>query len=239
VKRDECTSTTDVRFCDTPDTSNHARNGRLIVLTKTSAMPVSSFGLPARTTCPGAVFRPGSVCAACYADDRGRYSFPTVKEAQARRLKWTTQALADGSFAPTMIAHISRRSEPYFRIHDSGDFFSTTYVEAWITIARALPVVRFWAPTHSWAIQGRRRPDGDPLLEALRRLDALPNVTVRPSARFIGDCPPVIPGLSAGSAVTTDPSTANCPKSLRTPSNCGLCRRCWDEPLVPVTYLKH
>ena len=211
----------------------------MTILTKTSAMPVSSFGLPARTTCPGAVFRPGSVCAACYADDRGRYRFPTVKNAHSHRLTWTMRMLAAGRFAPTLIDHISRLSEPYFRIHDSGDFFSNAYVEAWITIARALPLVRFWAPTHSWAIQGRRRRDGDALLEALRRLAALPNVTVRPSARLVGDRPPVIPGLNAGSAVTTDPSAANCPKSLRTPSNCGPCRRCWDEPLVPVTYLKH
>lgn len=211
----------------------------MTILTKTSAMPVSSFSLPARTTCPGAVFRPSSVCAACYADNRGRYRFPTVKNAQALRLTWTTQALATGSFGPTLIAHISSRSQPHFRIHDSGDFFSAAYVEAWITIAAALPRVRFWAPTHSWAIQGRRRPDGDPLLEALRRLNALPNVTVRPSARLLGDAPPVIPGLSAGSAVTTDHASATCPKSLRTPSNCGPCRQCWDEPLVHVTYLKH
>jgi hypothetical protein len=211
----------------------------MTVLTKTSAMPVSSFSLPARTTCPGAPLGPGSVCAACYADNRRRYRWPTVKEAQAQRLTWTMQALATGRFAPTMIEHIARLAEPYFRIHDSGDFFSVAYVEAWITIAAALPHVRFWAPTHSWAIQGRQRPDVDPLLEALRRLDSLPNVTVRPSAVRIEDPPPVISGLSAGSAVTTDHATATCPKSLRTPSNCGPCRRCWDEPQVPVTYLKH
>ncbi len=211
----------------------------MALLTRTTAMPASSFSLPARTTCPGATFSPGSVCAACYADRRGRYRFPAVRDAQARRLAWTTQALATGHFAPTLIERIGSLGERYFRLHDAGDFFSAAYVDAWTTIARALPDVRFWAPTHSWAIQGRQRPGGDPLLEALRRLNSLPNVTVRPSAALIEGPPPAVPGLSAGSAVTTVPLSATCPKSLRTPSNCGPCRRCWDEPLVPVTYLKH
>lgn len=209
------------------------------LLTETSAIPAPSFSLPARTTCPGAVFTPGSVCAACYADGRGRYRWPAVRRAQAQRLTWTRRALATGAFTPAMVEHIRRLGEPYFRIHDSGDFFSAVYVQAWITVATTLPLVRFWAPTHSWAVRGRCRRDGDPLLEALRRLSALPNVAVRPSALRIGDTAPHVPGLSAGSAVTTDPSSATCPKSLRTPSNCGDCRRCWDEPLVSVTYLKH
>ena len=209
------------------------------LLTRATAMPAASFSLPARSTCPGAEFSPGSVCAACYADGRGRYRFPVVKDAQAERLAWTTRALATGRFAPTLIEAIVSLGERYFRLHDAGDFFSVAYVEAWGTIARAVPHVRFWAPTHSWATRGRRRRDGDHLLEALRRLAALPNVVVRPSAARIGDPPPEVPGLSAGSTVTTDPAAATCPKSLRTPSNCGPCRRCWDEPLVPVTYLKH
>ncbi len=211
----------------------------MTILTETSAMPGASFSLPARRTCPGALLSPGSICAACYADSRGRYRWPAVREAQARRLTWTTHALAAGSFAPAMVACIASIEERYFRIHDAGDFFSVAYVEAWITIAGALPHVRFWAPTHSWAIQGRQRRDGDPLLEAIRLLDALPNVTVRPSAILLEAPPPVIPGLSAGSAVTTERFMATCPKSLRTPANCGGCRRCWDAPLVPVTYLKH
>lgn len=211
----------------------------MTILTKTSAMPVSSFSLPARSTCPGAEFSPGSVCAACYADRRGRYRFPAVRDAQARRLTWTTQALATGRFAPTLIELIASLGDRYFRLHDAGDFFSAAYVEEWIQIATALPGIRFWAPTHSWAIQGRQRRDGEFLLEALRRLNALPNATVRPSAVLVGDPPPMIPGLSAGSTVTTDRLIATCPKSLSTPSSCSPCRRCWDEPLAPVTYLKH
>lgn len=211
----------------------------MILLSETSAMPGSSFSLPARRTCPGALRTPGSVCAACYAHGRGRYRWPSVRAAQARRLAWTTRALASGRFAPVLVEGIAARGEPYFRLHDAGDFFSAAYVDAWTQVAAALPLVRFWAPTHSWAFGGLPRRDGDPLLEALRRLDALPNVTVRPSALLLDAPAPAVPGLSAGSAVTTDPPTATCRKFLRTPSSCGPCRRCWDEPSIPITYLKH
>ncbi|MBK6407895.1 MAG: hypothetical protein IPF66_24505 [Holophagales bacterium] len=49
----------------------------------------------------------------------------------------------------------------------------------------------------------------------------------------------MIPGLHAGSSVTTDPARATCPKYLRSPPACGDCRHCWAEPLKPVVYLKH
>jgi len=209
------------------------------VLTRTSAMPGSSFSLPARGTCPGAAFGSNTVCSTCYADGRRRYRWRPVREAQAQRLDWTLRALASGDFARIVAEQIASRGERYFRLHDAGDFFSPAYVEAWREVALSLPDVSFWAPTRSWAIQGVRRPDSDPLLVALRRLAELPNVTVRPSAIYIGDEPPTLPGLAAGSAVTTDPSRATCPKSLRRPSVCGDCRRCWDEPHLAVTYLRH
>jgi hypothetical protein len=209
------------------------------VLTQTSAMPGSSFSLPARRTCPGAFLEVNSVCSACYADGRRRYRWRAVQQAQDRRLAWTLAALTSGRFVPVVIDRIASRSAHYFRLHDSGDFFLPLYVEAWREIALALPEVSFWAPTRSWAIRGACRPDSDVLLVSLRRFAFLPNVTVRPSALSIDSEPPIVAGLASGSAVTTDRSRATCPKSLRSPPSCGDCRHCWDEPLVPVTYLKH
>jgi len=209
------------------------------VLTQTTAMPGSSFSLPARRTCPGSVLAANSVCAACYADDRHRYRWRGVQEAQAHRLDWTHRALSADRFVPVIADLIASRAERHFRLHDAGDFFSPRYVDAWREVALSLPTVAFWAPTRSWSIAGQCRPEGDPLLGSLRRLAALPNVTVRPSAIFIGGDPPEVHGLAAGSSVTTDRSLATCPKSLRSPPSCGDCRRCWDEPQIPVTYLKH
>lgn len=211
----------------------------LHLLTQTSAMPGSSFSLPARITCPGAVLTRSSVCAACYADDRKRYRWKGVKDAQARRLAFTLDALERGTFIPILLGQILARADHHFRLHDSGDFFRPDYVDAWAEIARRLPQVLFWAPTRSWARGGLPRRHGDLLLASLHRLAALPNVAVRPSALLINEAPPVLPGFAAGSTVTTNPAAATCPKSTRIPARCGDCRRCWDEPHRPVIYLKH
>jgi len=219
--------------------SPRRRAGRGEILSETSAMPGSSYSLPARSTCPGAILEPNSVCSTCYADGRKRYRWRAVQEAQARRLAWTLDALASGRFVAVVADRIASRSERHFRLHDAGDFFSPDYVDAWRQIAHALPEVSFWAPTRSWAIHGACRTDDDPLLASLRLFAQLPNVVVRPSALFVGDPPSTVPGLAAGSTVTTDPALATCPKSLVTPAACGTCRLCWEAPLVPVTYLRH
>lgn len=211
----------------------------MCILTQTTTMPGSSFSLPAKRTCPGVVLSSTSVCSACYADARRRYRWRAVKLAQERRLAWTLEALASGRFVPALVGLITAREDVHFRLHDSGDFFAPAYVDAWREIVLALPTVSFWAPTRSWAGGGTCRPDADPLLASLRRLSLLPNITVRPSALLLDDEPSVVAGLHAGSAVTTDPARATCPKYLRSPPACGDCRRCWDEPQVPVVYLKH
>ena len=209
------------------------------ILTQTSTMPGSSFSLPARRTCPGMLDAPSSVCTFCYADDRKRYRWSCVKRSQAERFAWTLEALRTGSFVPVLVGHILARRDRFIRLHDSGDFFAPAYVDAWADVVRALPHVSFWAPTHSWAERGQLRNDADPLMVSLRSLAALSNITVRPSALFLGDEPPVIPGLAAGSTVTIDRFRTTCPKYLRHPPFCGDCRSCWDSPSLPVTYLKH
>ncbi len=215
------------------------RAGRGEILSETSTMPGSSFSPPARRTCPGAIFGPNTVCSACYADNRHRYRWRAVQEAQARRLAWTLDSLSSGRFTAVVTDRIASRAEPHFRLHDAGDFFSPPYVEAWREIARTLPAVSFWAPTRSWATGGQCRPYHDPLLISLRHLATLPNVTVRPSALSFDEPPPRISGLASGTTVTMDRTRATCPKTLTIPSACGDCRRCWEEPLVSVTYLRH
>jgi len=39
----------------------------------------------------------------------------------------------------------------FFRIHDSGDFFSPKYTRQWKQIADRLPDIKFWAPSRAWA----------------------------------------------------------------------------------------
>jgi hypothetical protein len=77
----------------------------------------------------------------------------------------------------------------YFRLHDSGDFFSRKYLEAWNEVARRLPDVKFWAPTRIWAL-----PNGTDWVNDLNLsigTDGQPNFIIRPSQYMINRPAPV------------------------------------------------
>jgi len=202
------------------------------LLTETSKMPCKSWSLPAKDACPYAVYGPGTICGSCYAA-KGMYVWACVQQAQQTRFAWVRESLktTEGrdAFVSHMVAAIRAERKPYFRIHDSGDFFNRAYVECWQRIARALPEVKFWAPTRAWQTR-------NPWRDALVDLAALPNVTVRPSALFFDAPPPRIDGFAAGTTATT--GGFSCPASLQG-GECRDCRVCWDEPDREVSYHKH
>jgi hypothetical protein len=207
------------------------------LLSQTSKMPGPSWSLPARRACPRAN---GTICDGCYAA-KGTYRFRSTQNAQATRFAWTVEAMrtAPGraQWIAAMVAGISQSGCDYFRVHDSGDMFNAAYAQCWHAICQALPEVRFWVPTRSWQQPTSPLPVFDPLLNTLRRLAALPNVTVRPSALNFGDAAPVVGGLHAGS--TADGQCAQqCPAPDQG-GNCGACRVCWDSKDMPVSYCKH
>lgn len=209
------------------------------LLTYTSKMPGPSFSLPAGRSCPGKVVKgKGAICASCYAA-KGMYAFKVVVNAQQKRFDWVTECMraTDGyaTFVRMMrlaiAAECLKHDMMYFRIHDSGDMFSVKYIRAWTDIARALPWIHFWAPTRSYRIPA--------MAQALVDLNALPNVTVRPSALHFGFEPPRIPGLSFGSTADNhEEDVYQCPAHLQG-NMCGDCRVCWDRPYTPVSYSKH
>jgi hypothetical protein len=118
--------------------------------------------------------------------------------------------------------------------------FNVAYADCWHAVCAALPGVRFWIPTRSWQQPKSALPVFDPLLNTLRKLATLPNVTVRPSALDFGDSAPVIAGLHAGStaAVTDGRLATQCPAPQQG-GNCGDCRTCWDAKDTAVSYSRH
>lgn len=105
---------------------------------------IFTWGIPAGEsktglkTCPNA----GACARGCYAM-QGFYVMPNVAAAQEERL-----ALAlSPAFVETIDAEIKRRKVKRLRIHDSGDFFSVNYTNAWLEIIRRNPSVRFYAYT--------------------------------------------------------------------------------------------
>jgi hypothetical protein len=211
-------------------------------LTCTSKMPGPSFSLPAGKACPNSH---GSICDNCYAM-KGCYQYATTRNAQTVRFDWTVKAMRTPAsrkeWIETMVQAIRLTGTKYFRGHDSGDFFNTAYIECWIEVARQLPEVQFWFPTREYQTKpSTKNPfvvvGQNPRMDAIRRLAALFNVTVRPSALEVGDTAPIVDGLAAGSSVN-NASAHQCPAYTQN-GECRDCRTCWDSPQTAVSYPLH
>ena len=105
----------------------------------------------------------------------------------------------------------------YFRIHDSGDFFSRKYLQAWKDVANNFrdPANRitFWAPTRSWVspwgIQAVNEINAD--YAGGREGESTSNLIIRPSTYHINERPPAHPmgdGWANWSVVYTSPVKA-------------------------------
>ena len=210
------------------------------LLSWTSAMQCWSFSLPAgkEGSCPMEDKSPNSICSFCYAQT-GYYCYDIVRQTQWRRflwLRWGLRELGPAAVASVFIHAIrkeaSKKKLTYFRIHDSGDFFSVPYIIMWGRVIDALPNVLFMIPTRAWTL-----PKLD---EALRSSLGQLNAVLIPSARHFNDLPPDLPGYDRGSsAITPDQLTRGpeqktwkgywiCPKSRHhTSCETEKCRRCW------------
>ena len=233
-----------------------------------------------------------AICQHCYAV-KGNYAYLNKQLQQMALLFWTRAALRDGSFVPVMTAAIehskfySRQAEDrrwlevinqkygrnigyqrYFRLHDSGDFFSFEYVKAWKEIADyfmpgkgpGTPTL-FWAPTRLWAA-GPTARSWFRVFEGAGDLSRC-NMVIRPSAYHVNRRPPApAPGESAGSTVHTGGPEEEaaaisggvfnypCPASavgaetktcveVQGPDGGKGCRACWVRPQDVVSYHLH
>jgi hypothetical protein len=93
--------------------------------------------------CPGA----GACAAVCYAR-QGRYRLAESRAVRERNLLIVRANL--DRFVQMAIADLTaKRSRRTVRVHDSGDFFSQAYLDAWFQVARACPRKRFYCYTKS------------------------------------------------------------------------------------------
>ena len=114
---------------------------------KVTKLDAVSFGIPAFEsasgfkTCPQA----GTCASVCYAR-QGTYTWPATKKAREFNLERTRLGNAFEDIACKDLAKIK---QSIIRIHDSGDFYSQNYLNAWINIAWANPNKIFYAYTKS------------------------------------------------------------------------------------------
>ena len=119
-----------------------------------------SLDLPAKITCPGMTEACGSKCYAA--------SIMRIYQGVAAKYARNLELANSDDFVMRMVRDIPPRCE--FRMHVSGDFYSTKYVDDWIEIAKRRTDVIFYTYTRSW-----QKPD---IWQRILHLDALDNVNV-------------------------------------------------------------
>lgn len=188
-------------------------------LSAPSKMPCHGWSISAKICRTGSKLRKikGSVCSGCYAL-KGRYVFPNVEAAMARRLECIRRDPA--AWAAAMIKSINKTGDKYFRWHDSGDLLGVNHFRLLCEIAKFMPHVQFWLPTR----------------EKQYLLGSVPNnLTVRVSATMIGT------GQLMGEFCTSSVSSGLgylCPAPEQG-NKCLDCRACWSHDTQNVDYTAH
>lgn len=192
-------------------------------------MPCSTYSLPAQECKVGQALAkiPGSVCSGCYADNRGNYSFPVVKNAMYRRL----DSITLDTWVDDMTQLIAGKNNPFFRWHDSGDLQSLEHLKKINQIALNLPGIKFWLPTRELGI----------VSQFMRECVKAPNLIIRVSAMMINGPAKDIAGLPKSYVHTGIAARVKGVKVCPAPKQdgrCGECRNCWN-PNVDISYHKH
>lgn len=205
----------------------HGKNVGVVKLSHTSKLPCDSWSLEAGLTCPGAEYSNGQVCGICkhcYAC-KGRYRMDNVTK--VRRANW--HAWQAESFVTDFIEALD--NVELFRWFDSGDIANKALAEKIYQICLATPHCKHWIPTKSYTVES--------ILPVIEKLEALPNVTVRRSAREIDADMPKNGTLTC--TVNSSPDSfhgVQCP-AYKNDGKCGSCRACWNKNITNISYLIH
>jgi hypothetical protein len=199
-------------------------------LSKAGKMPCGSFSTPAQACITGSKLAKvaGSVCFDCYAL-KGMYRFPNVKAPRDHNLALIQSDLV--AWSASMIESIRKADKSgFFRWHDSGDLQSFDHLVAIISIANALPQIKFWLPTKEKAF-----------LAKLKRSDiSVPsNLAIRLSMPMI-DQAPITSTWALTSTVhqKAEAFGASC-NAYQNDGKCGDCRACWNTDITNISYPKH
>ena len=203
-------------------------------LSAPSKMPGPAYNLPAPMCITGRTLVDiiGSVCEGCYAL-KGRYNFPNVKAALARRLQSLDHPL--WVFAMTVLI----KGEPVFRWHDSGDLQSVQHLKNIFEVCNKTPETSHWLPTREAKFLKLMDPDVIPK-----------NLIIRMSSHMIDQAP--VKFWPWTSTVVSHKFfwklelwfnklfriKGKCFAPIQG-NKCRSCRQCWDRTVINVSYYKH
>lgn len=201
-----------------------------------SKMPGTAYGIPAANCHTGRKLAqiPGSVCAKCFAFERGNYQYSSVKKAQAKRLRGIEHA----DWIAAMVYLLTKKhSRPrkgkwlakFHRWHDSGDLQSRDHLAKICAVARATPWLRHWLPTK----------EGKLVKDFIRDGGIIPdNLIIRLSGSMVdGAAPRALPHTSTVTS-THAGDGHHCP-ARKQGNQCGACRACWDRSIPNIVYPLH
>ena len=191
-------------------------------LSAPNKMPGPSINLPTDACIVGTKLRDvkGSTCEGCYAHLRGRYRFPIVQAALARRL----EKLHHPRWIEAMVTLVT--GQPVFRWHDAGDLQSVQHLKNIFEVCIRTPGTRHWLPTREARFLKLMDPDVVPKNLKIVLSDHMNDQQVPPS------------WWPYTSGVSTKHGDVTCPAASQG-NKCLDCRKCWDRGTKRVIYGKH
>lgn len=189
---------------------------------------VRSWSLQARETCPGSIGADGELvpaCAGCYAVG-GNYRYPNVREPRIEnRDDWKRP-----EWVEDMVAAL--RNDRFFRWFDSGDMYALPLAEKILEVMTRTPEVRHWLPT--------RMHKFSKFASVIARMQALPNVMVRPSSDSVtGEYTAGLHGSTIVPSIDQVPAGATLCHAANNAGKCGGCRACYSKDVAVVAYVAH
>jgi len=184
-------------------------------------MPEGSYNLPASACQTGAKLReiPGTPCYGCYAF-KGRYNFPNVKDALARRL----ESLDHPQWVEAMATLV--KGKKHFRWHDSGDLQGPEHLKKIFEVCKLTPETSHWLPTQERKLLQFMDPDIIPT-NLIIRLSNAKNDTKPGNA------------WPHWSTVVTKARAGHVCPAPEQGNNCGSCRACWNKDVKEIQYRIH
>lgn len=159
------------------------------------------FNLPTKTTCPGSTEMCRNKCYACKAE-RG---YRNVLSSRMGNL----EASKGSEFVDKITGVIKKYFKDgngFFRIHESGDFYSQEYINAWFEIARQNPTIKFLTFTKSYMFDFSNCPSNLKLIYSVWE-----------------DTKHIMEGMTYSFAGNVSKRG----KCLECPGHCDDCRVCW------------
>ena len=114
-------------------------------------MKIPTFSLPSTITCPDAT----KLCQKyCYAKKAERI-YPKTLPSRKRNYEESKSM----QFIVDVTKHILNNKYKYFRIHESGDFYSQEYFDKWCWIAQICQDTKFLVYTQNYDLDFRFKPN--------------------------------------------------------------------------------